>query len=1760
MAVSRSPFSKPTSNDWNTPWGIVTGESTPTVAGQKIVTSTVAPSGAPSNYATGGGLKTSVFQEQRDLESAVSSSLARIATGGSSDAARMTNDVMNISNGKGHTNSGGGLLGALKKIATVAIEGPLKVMEVSATVGRGIQSGIQELEDAVAIANQKVFGDTAINRFMFGTEERNVSFKDFVNQTTDKNWKLIHTGHKWLDGVLDFGVDVLTDPLTYAGVGVAKYAGRAGKIALATKFGTAEMRAKYPTLILEDILRIGEHAIPAEIRAAEGVKVGIRYAGRVIPKTEKLAAAVTGKYGIITGTKNAIGDMIYKLPNGPELLSSFAFKSTRPIVASGAFRRGGALLGVQTEHLVPLLAENTARRMARGATSVTFQKNLEGIRGLLKDIETAGVDSSKIVKMLDAATGNPEAYALRASATQQELDFAEKFAQWQRGLYDDVNAVYKKFGIDFNTNAQGLGFVDDYVHHKMTKEALNAIYNKNSAVAKLFNNADLSAQEIGGFVGAGAHRLYVAGEKFMGEELKYGSIDEINRIFANKMGRDVKFFEDDLASIADGYAYSLAKAKGRETYIRRLMDFDKNAVKILGKKTGVDQDLVAQLGKAHKVLVDARATLASSMDKRFGAAKLKADQVVKLAQDILSGKRAEAARNIAEVTRVQEKLRQSQFDLIDAMVSARGREAGVRAAFFDQHRVLMDEIATLHAAIQAGEEQSYVAVKQLQEHYMALFPDARNIPTDPKVLAERILNRQGVATSKELSALTKREKEILRTLEGMPKTDKEMIDALNNELKDVRNQIDGHSLLADVRVRADYAPDGLLYGDAGMLGPLVPDPNGAFEQPAFRYLDSAIIDPAAGGFDNPAWREQWLQHESSVAVHAIDPTDLVDMRDPEGYAWFFSPENVSHEAMGEAMTRAGLPEGQMFLEEYTHMIESNGQIDPMFEEMFPEMTDLLVFMWNADQVEFPTGVAGEDVVANVFANIKEMVTGVAARENYGTADITAKKVYDEFLGIMANRGAADHAGFVMPSRVIHGVDNTDAYGHFSVILNDQYDYTHGLRPEDMAGKPTSTVHFTSDKSNGFIQDIVNNDYETASLKATEKSAEITGSLIDAELGSVVREEMSSELRGVKRKIGSVKARATKQRKQIERSLELFSRSGEIEFSLDGGKTVTRMNRDKAVKLLSRKERQLSSKTTALEKRIEQMWDDATKSIYAKQTSYEQRIAMGLNKAKVLQNWNDTVGVQLERDIELMRTAIKEMPSKGATHDLNLKWLDRVQASIDSVGLIQDSSVAKAYRRITTQLHADEVRFAMLESQTNTALQRLKLAEMGWIGKMVDDVQDGWVAIQNMGVQVPEELAQLWKPQIEKLRSRYSGTTLRKLANAYDWYNQFFKTYATLSLGFSVRNAMSSTFMNYVAGVDTNSIVDGVKAMFALQKHGPIEWVNHLGLDEATKKVYMDAYKIMRSTTGLNVELLSPTISDGWASKILNNRFTRASHAANSIVEDAARFPMALDSLRNGFSFDETVARISKYHFDYGDLSNMDEAMRRIVPFWIWTTRNIPLQITEMWSRPSAYSIYDKITKANPVNSDLILPSYMSESRPMGMGSGGILMPDMPQNRLEQQLAQFTDPTRIVGQMNPLIKVPIETLALNKQAALDIPFSNTQEEAKGIDKAIAALGILAFGEGGGQFKDPETGKMTINPRLQYAFANYIPLLGMVERLAGGALGGKSTLTERQLSSWANWFGIPYKNIGPRQQRAELIRRQFELAKYLKNNSSKLGPKD
>jgi hypothetical protein len=634
--------------------------------------------------------------------------------------------------------------------------------------------------------------------------------------------------------------------------------------------------------------------------------------------------------------------------------------------------------------------------------------------------------------------------------------------------------------------------------------------------------------------------------------------------------------------------------------------------------------------------------------------------------------------------------------------------------------------------------------------------------------------------------------------------------------------------------------------------------------------------------------------------------------------------------------------------------------------------------------------------------------------------------------------------------------------------------------------------------------------------------------------------------------GGAKRRVAK----TEALMEEYRKTGKMRITIDG-KRVT-IDKETARKMLVKADAKYSKaekRMLAEVARIESRAAGKVEKLLKRQMAYEERLATLMDQQIILGNWNDTTGELLRNEIDNLNEIIRMRPPRGAAAEQTRQWQRKVKQSIESMGVLPDGE-RRAYEALTTMLHADEAKLAWLsEAEIPMSAMVLDATKKGYLGgQMVDDILDGWEKIAALGVQVPSEVMDVWKPNVEALK-KLAATG--KVGKAWDWYMRFFKTYAMMSTGFVVRNVMSATVNNYIAGVTTENIVRGAKAMIAIEKNG-VSWLDDF--ERGERLLLEEARKVAAASSGGQAsELAEPVIGKTWAESAINNRVTKFFRRLNERAEMAVRLPLAIDSLEQGMSFDQALARVNRYHFDYSDLSKLDERAKKIVPFWIWSTRNIPLQIANQWSRPSVYATHDKLKQRMPVEAGIFVPQWMQDMNALGISGEWVATPDLPFNRLSAQAAAFADPQKLLGQISPIAKVPAELIA-DKQFSTDIPFTEKYQEAKGVDAAIAWLADILGAESVG--KRDKDGKLLISSKAQYVPNALIPTLAQAQRLTGGALGGKSTYNERQLSSLLNYIGVPVRRIGPDQQRAEAINRQFTMKDWAKvlEERGEIEPKD
>jgi hypothetical protein len=519
-----------------------------------------------------------------------------------------------------------------------------------------------------------------------------------------------------------------------------------------------------------------------------------------------------------------------------------------------------------------------------------------------------------------------------------------------------------------------------------------------------------------------------------------------------------------------------------------------------------------------------------------------------------------------------------------------------------------------------------------------------------------------------------------------------------------------------------------------------------------------------------------------------------------------------------------------------------------------------------------------------------------------------------------------------------------------------------------------------------------------------------------------------------------------------------------------------------------------------------------------------------------------------------RTAGPRRTGSNVPAEYTQEWLNRTNRLLNQINNtnILNANQKKAWDKVFTSLQANEVTLAKAEAELayNAGMRNLLTPPVSgpfsiddlppsFYGNIERDIREGWAAIEGLGIQMPKELADLLFGRIADLGTKQGFT---EMFDIFKKFNQFFRVTAMLTPGFIVRNSYTAAFNNFVFGCTLRDTDEGIRFATVLHRRGAKAALD--SLPEAGRETTELAYKAVLAA-GLNQteDIIQPVIQATRQSRLLNNRVVQAWSTGNQDVETAVRMTLALRAAKNGMNLDEITAAVSRYHFNYADLSTLDEYAKVFLPFWTFASRNIPLQITNQIMRPSVYRAYEGVQRSYPPDENLIMPEWLARREPLGFGRTGVLNPDLPQIDMADQIRQFSDPLRLLGQFYPQYRL-IPELAGNRMYSTGVPFSNKLQPIRGpLDYPSALLGMLT-----GQTVQTAEGP-ALTAKGAYVLPNVLPTLGTLQRLLP-QLGGQEKYVERQGSSIAGSLGIPYREVTPEEQERTLTGREIELQNLLR----------
>ena len=321
------------------------------------------------------------------------------------------------------------------------------------------------------------------------------------------------------------------------------------------------------------------------------------------------------------------------------------------------------------------------------------------------------------------------------------------------------------------------------------------------------------------------------------------------------------------------------------------------------------------------------------------------------------------------------------------------------------------------------------------------------------------------------------------------------------------------------------------------------------------------------------------------------------------------------------------------------------------------------------------------------------------------------------------------------------------------------------------------------------------------------------------------------------------------------------------------------------------------------------------------------------------------------------------------------------------------------------------------------------------------------------------------------------TTYEKLVNpkeigsflkTYDSVHNTWKGLATyVNPAFHSRNAVSNVYQNAIGGV--KSPVSYVKAAVLQaglngEKANPklISLVKKTFGDKAAKNVDETVVKMQKKYYEPFLEQglgggtyfgsdIQKSVSQELNPTLLGSEtlglVSRGGRGVGSTVEGNARLTHFINKIDKGFTHKAAAKEVRKYLFDYEELTPIEkEVFKRIVPFYTWTRKNIPLQLENVINKPryalGVGKMATEVEKSTGVPSikKNVLPEWLQKASPVIIGQdekgikvakleGYIPITDLDLLEPKETLKQLG------SQITPLIKTPFELLA-NKNIFLD----------------------------------------------------------------------------------------------------------------------------
>jgi len=553
---------------------------------------------------------------------------------------------------------------------------------------------------------------------------------------------------------------------------------------------------------------------------------------------------------------------------------------------------------------------------------------------------------------------------------------------------------------------------------------------------------------------------------------------------------------------------------------------------------------------------------------------------------------------------------------------------------------------------------------------------------------------------------------------------------------------------------------------------------------------------------------------------------------------------------------------------------------------------------------------------------------------------------------------------------------------------------------------------------------------------------------------------------------------------------------------------------------------------------------------------------GLTRAQLLDVEHYVPHVSVKHDTFTSKIKKLLTGNRSFMNDRNIAGtIDEINTARGTKFFMDDPAVLKIMRqRWSNQALLGDRAVAKAGEQFGTLIGKPPKGSKGMFDVNGNPIPLDWIKIKDHAF--PPGIGKPLNAQYQLLKSPKATEDWLKI---YDEVQNWWKKYSLASRpAWHTRNAFSNVWNNYFLGGLTNPLVYGEAA--AIQKAMQLEKGSIVSrLDAVTGLNKVDQNFIVSGTGMTRKEIFDEAIKRGvyeagmygqdlgeaalkqsnvWFStdwKGINKAF-----AAGKSVENNARLALFIDSIRKGRKgvkgrvptsedvFDKAAMNVRGSLFDYSDLSEFERrTMKRLMPFYTWTRKNIPAQLAGLVKRP------DRANKLNIIVGNLQkdvakiddndiedwvkgqFPIFLNAKDSENYYTFFTAMSYLPTAELERVLGDPSNAAKMYGDMvSPILKLPFETF-LNydsfKQSYIDY-----SQEGYGI-RGRGGEGVFPLRADTTKGSEEFLG-MRVTPKEKKILSSLV-LLGEVDRLNPWNVFGEAKNTAEGDIPKKSWAGVP-----------------------------------